>query len=183
MKDLVKKASEFASKAHENQPRKGGGPYIQHPNFVASLLEANHATPELVAAGFLHDVVEDTSYKIEDIEKQFGRKVKELVESNTEDKTLSWEERKTHTIHQLVFSTLEERMLLIADKYANLVELDKQLGLEGEKTWDIFNRGKELQRWYFSSIALSMAINLDETPPALFEQYRQLVNKVFDINI
>lgn len=177
---LVERAYKFAEKAHHGDERKNGTPYFEHPILVADLLNANKASDALIAAGFLHDVVEDTEYTIDNIKSLFGNEVYELVLSNTEDKTKSWEERKIHTIQTLIFRPLEERMLLVADKYANLLELQKQLNEKPEdEVWSLFNRGKKEQQWYFTSIALSMNINLKDDEPQLFKNYRKLVLDVF----
>lgn len=180
MNKLIEKAYIFAENAHKDDKRKNGTPYFEHPALVASLLNLNKASDELIAAGYLHDVVEDTSYTIEDIRNNFGDKIYYLVLSNTEDKSKTWEERKIHTIQTLIFRPLEERMLLVADKFANLLELQKQLNEKPEnEVWSLFNRGKKEQQWYFTSIALSMNINLKDDEPKLFDDYRKLVLDVF----
>ena len=67
-KTLEERALEFATKAHGQITRKlSNDLYIVHPNEVANLLKEAGGSPELVAAGFLHDVVEDTDYTINDI--------------------------------------------------------------------------------------------------------------------
>lgn len=177
---LIEQAYKFSEKAHKGDTRKNGTPYFAHPCLVAELLNNNKASDELIAAGFLHDVVEDTDYTIGDIKARFGEEVYQLVLSNTEDKLKSWEERKMHTIQTLIFRPLEERMLLVADKYANLLELQQQLNEKSEdEVWSLFNRGKKEQQWYFTLIALSMNINLKEEEPKLFADYRKLVLDVF----
>lgn len=82
MLPLEERAHEFAAKAHASidQRRKyTGEPYIVHPEAVAVLVRSVPHTPEMVAAAYLHDVVEDTPVSIEEIEKEFGGKVAELV--------------------------------------------------------------------------------------------------------
>ena len=70
---------------------------IAHPIRVALQLERAGFSAELVAAGFLHDVVEDTPISMQEIEERFGKLVAYYVAGNTEDKTKSWEERKQHS--------------------------------------------------------------------------------------
>ena len=101
--NIKEKAKEFAIKAHKGQVRKNekDKPMIMHPISVAELLEEYGYDDNVVAAGYLHDVVEDTKYTIEDIEKEFGKDIASLVMGASErDKSLSWEERKQHTIDE-----------------------------------------------------------------------------------
>lgn len=77
---LIEKARQFAIKAHAGQVRKHhGGPYIEHPQYVATRLMALGASDVLVAAGWLHDVVEDCCVRIETIREEFGYDVAEIV--------------------------------------------------------------------------------------------------------
>ncbi len=87
----------FAIKAHMGQVRKSelDKPMIIHPLSVGMLLEEYGYDDNVIAAGYLHDVVEDTKYTIEEIEKIFGKDIASLVMTASEpDKSLSWEERK-----------------------------------------------------------------------------------------
>lgn len=77
--NLVEKAFEFAREAHQGQKRASGEDYIQHPIRVAQILTEMHLDPIAIAAGFLHDVPDDTNKTIKDIEKEFGREVAFLV--------------------------------------------------------------------------------------------------------
>ncbi len=78
-RELVQRAYEVAEVQHRGQARSSGEIYITHPLAVADILSDLHADAETLAAGLLHDVVEDTGYPPEKIEEIFGRKVKELV--------------------------------------------------------------------------------------------------------
>ena len=91
---MIQEAARFATKAHEGMLRKGGKmPYIYHPLEVALLVSRMTKDEEVIAAGYLHDVLEDTAVTEEELEQAFGRRVLELVKAETEDKSLSWEER------------------------------------------------------------------------------------------
>ena len=79
----IVKAFQLAYKAHDGQFRASGEPYIIHPVAVADLLKEIGASPSVIAAGFLHDVVEDTGIPLSEIEKDFGNEVKTLVEGVT----------------------------------------------------------------------------------------------------
>ena len=80
---LVCSAFQFAYQLHEGQYRKSGEPYIGHPVAVAGLLRDLGGDSAMIAAGFLHDVVEDTETTIEEIEERFGAEVRQLVEGVT----------------------------------------------------------------------------------------------------
>lgn len=80
---LVCRAFEFAYRLHEGQRRASGEPYIHHPIAVAGLLKDLGGSATMIAAGFLHDVVEDTEVTPEEIEERFGSEVRHLVEGVT----------------------------------------------------------------------------------------------------
>ena len=81
---MIEKARRFAEMAHKGQVRKyNGQPYFTHPERVARRLEGLGYGPEMVAAGYLHDVVEDCGVKIEEIRVVFGDKVADLVSGLT----------------------------------------------------------------------------------------------------
>jgi GTP pyrophosphokinase len=76
----VKNALEFSAAAHQGQLRQSGDPYVSHPIAVARILTPLHMDAQAIVAALLHDVVEDTEIHIEDIVKQFGKPVAEMVE-------------------------------------------------------------------------------------------------------
>ena len=80
---LICEAFEFGYELHQGQYRKSGEPYIHHPIAVAELLRELGGSPSMIAAGFLHDVVEDTDVTPEEIEERFGVEVRSLVEGVT----------------------------------------------------------------------------------------------------
>ncbi|MGL4950758.1 MAG: RelA/SpoT family protein [Mycoplasma sp.] len=91
--ELVMRAVDFSIKAHDGQKRKSGEPFIIHPlNVAIILINWNLDTPT-ICAGLLHDVVEDTETKIEDIQAKFGHEVAELVEAVTKVSTFSSKNR------------------------------------------------------------------------------------------
>ncbi|MDP8934453.1 MAG: HD domain-containing protein, partial [Cyanobacteriota bacterium] len=80
---LICRAFEFARDLHEGQYRKSGEPYICHPVAVAGILRYMGGNNVMIAAGFLHDIVEDTDITLEEIEQRFGAEVRQLVEGVT----------------------------------------------------------------------------------------------------
>lgn len=158
MMDVIEKALQIASKAHQGQYRKGTDiPYIAHPVAVGMLLMKAGYRDEVVAAGILHDTDEDTDYKLEDIKRDFGEEIAEIVAGCSEpDKSLSWEERKEHTIEFLKTASSDIRAVACADKLHNIRSIIKDYKQEGETVWQRFNRGKEKQEWYYTSLVESL---------------------------
>ncbi|WP_042349453.1 HD domain-containing protein [Bacillus massiliigorillae] len=176
--NIIEAAQDFATLKHGAQTRKNSKePYVEHPKRVAQTLKEAGFRDEVIAAGLLHDVVEDTPVTIEDIKEKFGEDVAEIVASHTEDKSLSWEERKKHTISVVKTAPLEVKALIVADKLDNLQSLKQQYEEMGEEVWKAFKRGKEQQAWYNRSVA--EAIHDESDVPAFFHQYEQLVADFF----
>ncbi len=178
---MKNKAKSFASQAHSGQVRKHGNvPYITHPIRVAALLESAGCRDELVCAGYLHDVVEDTTCELEDIENAFGSVVSALVAAHTEDKSKSWQERKQHTIDLVRTANEEVKQLIVADKLDNLLDIEKQYNEIGEKVWHLFNAPKEKQQWYYEAIAANMYMGYsNQKAPAFFHEYEKAIQRVF----
>ncbi|WP_088825541.1 HD domain-containing protein [Listeria goaensis] len=178
---MYEKAVKMAREAHEGQKRKiTGEKYFSHPLNVARILRQAQLPEYVVVAGLLHDAAEDTALTIADIEREFGGKVARLVAAHTEDKSLSWENRKSHTIHVVETGDLEVKSLIVADKLDNLTSIKYALSSEGNQVWTYFKRGYSEQKWYYMSVAEVMynGISKDEVP-AFFAQYDRLVKTVF----
>ena len=138
----AREAYEFAAAAHAGQERKGdGAPYIAHPTEVARLLDAEGiADDDLLAATFLHDVVEDTDHTIGEIRDRFGAEVARIVAAMTEDKSVEpYERRKDHHRDQVEAAGERPAMIYAADKLANLRDLRSLYAAEGEAAAAKFN--------------------------------------------
>ncbi len=124
---LVAKAADFAARRHCGQTRKGasGAPYINHLIEVAALVAATPAgrDPELVAAAYLHDVVEDERGTAAEVEGLFGGKIRHLVEELTDDMSLPKEERKRRQVEEISRKSPGARLLKLADKVSNVREI------------------------------------------------------------
>ncbi|WP_348775036.1 HD domain-containing protein [Psychrobacillus sp. NEAU-3TGS] len=155
---IIEKAINFAAKAHDGQTRKSTDiPYISHPFAVGMILQQSKCSDEVIAAGILHDILEDTSVTTEELSKHFGDIVTKLVEAASEpDKSLPWKERKQHTINALKSAIIEEIQVITADKLHNLKSIRADIELQGEVVWDRFNRGKRDQHWYYSNIVKAL---------------------------
>ncbi|OCA81534.1 phosphohydrolase [Bacillus sp. FJAT-27225] len=176
------KALLFASKAHEGQTRKGTGyPYIMHPVAVGHILDESGFSDEVVMAGYLHDTVEDTAVTREDLLAEFGLDVSELVMANTENKQLSWEERKQHTIEFVAEAPVSVRAIIVADKLDNLKALIKDYETFGDEVWTFFKRGRDKQQWYYTSIAKKAFSGLEpDEVPDLFHIFKEVVDSFFN---
>jgi hypothetical protein len=152
--DMIEKAIIFAAKAHKNQTRKGTDiPYITHPFAVGIHLQKAKCSEEVIAAGILHDTLEDTETTFKDLTEAFGVRVANLVLAASEnDKSLPWEVRKQHTIEILKDASLEEIQVIVSDKLHNLKSIRTDFNLDGDIIWQRFNRGKRDQHWYYASI-------------------------------
>lgn len=150
MLELEKKAKEFAYEAHKGMKRKvKDTPFTYHLKLVNLYLESLTDDEEILAAGWLHDVIEDTSVTLEELKKEFNRTVCRYVELETEDKSLPWKDRKLKQINELKENNSKVILIAFADKMANLTEMDNDYQLEKEKLWERFNRGKDEQHWYY----------------------------------
>lgn len=179
--DLKEKAKVFAINAHKGQIRKSepDKPMIIHPISVGMLLEKYGYDEMVVAAGYLHDVVEDTKYTIEDINKEFGDDVASLVSGASEsDKSLSWEQRKKHTIEETRKLSLRNKLVICADKINNLEDLMLKFQKSGKRDFSAFKRGEESQKWYYTSIYESLIYNEDENLP-IFKRLKNALDVVF----
>ncbi|MGV3665036.1 MAG: RelA/SpoT family protein [Leptospira bouyouniensis] len=129
---LIEKAYHIADKMHEGQKRLSGEPYIIHPMNVASVLDDLGLDERAIAAGLLHDVVEDTSYSKEDMAREFGEDIAALVEGVTkisEIKSQSKETEAAENIRKMLLATIKDvRVMLIklADKTHNVRTLKFQ---------------------------------------------------------
>lgn len=121
-------AIDFAAQAHGHQKRKASNlPYILHPiGVVRHLVDAGVYDLNTLMAAALHDVVEDTPIKIEDIVSRFGTHVAEIVAEVTDNKALSKRERKQHQIDSAAGKSKAAKLVKLADKLYNLNDLRKQ---------------------------------------------------------
>ena len=121
---LVSEAADFAARRHTGQQRKGRGnePYVNHLAEVAYLLSmaTDGTDAELVAAGWLHDTIEDTTTTREELAQKFGERVTELVVEVTDDMTLPKQERRQKQIVGAPRKSPGAKLIKIADKISNI---------------------------------------------------------------
>lgn len=120
-------AIHFAAQKHRHQRRKDDGktPYINHPILVALQLAdiGGIMDPEILAGAILHDTLEDTETTAEELETQFGARVRSLVEAVSDDKSLPKQERKQLQINHAASLSTGAALIKISDKIANLKDL------------------------------------------------------------
>ncbi|TWE04981.1 HD domain-containing protein [Neobacillus bataviensis] len=176
--DVIEKALQIAAKAHANQRRKGSDiPYITHPVAVGMILMKAGYNDILIAAGILHDTVEDTDLTLGEIEHEFGAEIAEIVEGCSEpDKSLSWDQRKLHTIEYLKRAPSDIRTVACADKLHNIRSISNDYQRIGDEIWSKFNAGKEKQEWYYNHIVDSLK---SQNSFSLVEELEKAVHNLF----
>ena len=173
----IHEAIEFATLKHAKQKRKGTEiPYIVHPMEVMQILTENGCAEDLIIAGILHDTLEDTDTKPEEIKEKFGENVLRLVLGESEDKSKSWEERKQATVDHLAACPRDEAVCCLADKLSNLRSIYSDRKKIGEKVWERFRREKSKIEWYYASIAKATE-RLSDTK--IWKDYTALLEETF----
>ncbi|WP_082033947.1 HD domain-containing protein [Cohnella kolymensis] len=155
---LIDRAIEFSAYAHREQTRNGTEiPYISHPFAVGLILQQAGCTEDVIAAGILHDTLEDTTVTAHQLLAEFGPVVLEIVEGCSEpDKDAAWEDRKQHTLHFLKEAPLSVRLVACADKLHNIRSVNRDLAKYSEYAWTRFKRGRASQQWYFTGLVESL---------------------------
>lgn len=155
---MIDLAIQVAIKAHKNQVRKGTDiPYISHPLAVGIILAKAGCSDEVITAGILHDTVEDTPVTLDYLRGTFGQKVSKIVNGASEpDKSLPWEERKSHTLGFLKEASQEVKFVALADKLHNIRTIVSDYAEIGEALWERFNRGKDAQEWYYQGLVQAL---------------------------
>ncbi len=127
---LICRAFEFAYKLHEGQRRASGEPYICHPIAVSGLLRDLGGSSAMIAAGFLHDVVEDTDVTLEELEQRFGAEVSHLVEGVTKLSKFQFSsktERQAESFRRMFLAMAQDIRVIVvklADRLHNMRTLE-----------------------------------------------------------
>jgi guanosine-3',5'-bis(diphosphate) 3'-pyrophosphohydrolase len=121
------KALAFAAHKHRDQRRKDveSSPYINHPIALANLLcnEGHVTDTNVICAALLHDTVEDTDTTPEELEREFGKEIRNIVMDVTDDKTLEKTERKQRQIEHAAHISDQAKLVKLADKISNLRDM------------------------------------------------------------
>ena len=175
--DKLERAIQAAIAAHDGQYRKNGDsvPYVVHPLQVALYLARAGCEEAAVVAGVLHDVVEDCEeWTVERVSVEFGGDVAEIVDDLTEDKSLTWDERKQWAVDHVPTMCEGAVAVKAADKLQNMTSLLLALRAaddEGE-VWQHFKGGRT--RTLATARALVDALS-ERAPRTLVEPLRQVM--------
>ena len=160
----VRRAYSFSAKAHEGQHRLSGEPYIQHPLEVARILAGMHMDHQTLVAAILHDVIEDTATAKEQIKREFGKGVAELVDGVSKLKQIefdSYAEAQAHNFRKMLMAVAHDiRVILVklADRLHNMRTLGalppKKRRLIARETLEIY--APIAQRLGMNSIRLEL---------------------------
>ena len=185
MMELVSEAIIFAAKAHDGMRRKKGNiPYVLHPMEAAVIVGSMSDDQNLIAAAVLHDVVEDAGITIDEVEQYFGKRVRQLVECETENKRedlppeATWQIRKEESL-QVLKNAQDPAVLMVwlGDKLANMRAIYRDWKAEGDALWGRFHQpDPAVQAWYYTTIA-ELTKPLAHT--AAWEEYKTLTDLVF----
>jgi (p)ppGpp synthase/HD superfamily hydrolase len=145
---LLKLAFDWAAVWHKDQQRKypdAQVPYMSHIAGVAAILSRHGFDEAVVAAGALHDVMEDCGVTYDVLTEKFGAQVADLVRHvSEEDKSLSWEERKRLYLEHFSKEPWEAQAITLADKIDNFQSIVVCARVFGDP-WPMFKRGRDAQ--------------------------------------
>lgn len=181
---LIAQAFQFAYELHQGQYRRSGEPYIAHPIAVAGLIRDLGGGSAMIAAGFLHDIVEDTEVTCEEIEEKFGEGVRHLVEGVTKLSKFNFSsktERQAENFRRMFLAMAKDIRVIVvklADRLHNMRTLEhlkpekqKQIALETREIFaPLANRlGIGRFKWELEDLAFKYL------EPESFQEIRQLV--------
>ena len=182
--NIVSKSYEFAVNAFDGKYRKAelDKPTVIHSIDVAHKLNSYGFDKNVVAAGYLHDIVEDTDYTEEDLLKLFGDDITSLVMGATEkDKSLSWEDRKLGTINRVKNLDIRHKAIVTCDKISNIEDLRFKFGKNGYVDYSSFNRGKDKKIWYWKEVYKSLIYGEDKNLP-MFVKLKRNIDDIDNIS-
>lgn len=178
---LLKRALDRASQWHRAQLRKYPGvevPYVSHVAGVVGILSRHGFDEEVVAAGALHDTIEDCGVTKSELADLFGPRVAELVDHVTEqDKSLSWDERKAAYVAHFEKKPWEAQAISLADKIDNFESILVCAAQHGNP-WAMFKRGKEAQLARFTELRDKLEAI---APHALIDEFLDALEKVRNV--
>jgi (p)ppGpp synthase/HD superfamily hydrolase len=156
----LERALRWAAQGHDGQLRKGSPvPYIEHPMAVAMILDRAGFDEDVVIAGLLHDLVEDTDDTLDEVRRRFGDDVAATVSDCSEVKADAsgvkrpWADRKRDHLDALKDSPISTRAVILADKLHNLACIALDLD-EGRPVWSTFKAGRDdVLAYYRASLA------------------------------
>ena len=177
--NIIEKATRIAVEAHEGQRRKGDDlPFIIHPFMVALKLAKYNFPDKVIAAALAHDILEETKYPEEELRKELGNEVAEIVKAVTNENIPDWEEKKKKYVESVRKSSEDAKAVSVADKIHNLESLLIAYAEQGPAVWKKFNRGKEQKMWFENKV-LKMLKDTWQHP--LIEEYEHLLEQAKEL--
>jgi len=183
--NVLEQAIIFATNAHQGQKRKSGNiPYILHPVEVANIIATVTDNLETMAAGVLHDTIEDCGVDPREIREKFGPRVAALVQSDSEDRlsdkpaSETWMDRKKESLLMLKNTKdIDVKIMWLGDKLSNIRSFYRVYLKEGSGMWEHFHqKDPKIQYWYYKTIA-DYLFDLKDT--GAYKEYVDLVERVF----
>jgi (p)ppGpp synthase/HD superfamily hydrolase len=186
---LIEKAIQTAAILHQGQIRKNSYPipYITHPFAVALILSSYFDCENLIIAGLLHDTIEDSEYTPEELEKDFGKKVRDIVMGVTEKKNdhsenkLPWKVRKESYIKNLENDSEESLLLCAADKIHNMSTVLYEYQTVGPDFLKNFNCTPEEKAWYNQEVLNVLERKLKDK--RILEEFKRLLEETKKLSI
>ena len=189
MSDLINKAIIYCVQKHGHQGYRKMEkiPYVMHPLEVATIITSLTDDENVIIAGVLHDVLEDTDSTEEELRKEFGDYIVELVLKETENKRRNespkstWKIRKIESINELKDSNdINVKILWLSDKLSNMRSLSRAYKKMGDECFKAFNNdNKEDHKWYYNSV-LNETKELQDS--RAWKELNELVEYVFGGN-
>lgn len=182
--DLLDRAIIFAVKAHSGTERRGKGfPYIVHPMEAMEIVASITPDQELLAAAALHDVVEDTGVTVEQLREIFGKRIADLVASESDafeegvSEEDSWHQRKQAAIDRLARASRDAKIVALGDKLSNMRAIARDYAAKGDALWSIFHtKDPADHEWHYRGLADSLS---DLSDTAAYREFISLINQVF----
>lgn len=181
---LLDKAITFASYAHRNTERRGKGfPYIAHPLEAMAIVATMTNDQELLAAACLHDVIEDTDVTYEELKENFGQRVADLVQAESDvvvpnmSQEDSWKMRKQAAMDHLAKAPRDVQVVAMGDKLSNMRALNQDYKQIGEELWNRFHvTDPKLHEWHYRGLAKALS-HLNNTEA--YKEFCRLIEDTF----
>lgn len=182
--DLLDRAIVFAVRAHHNTERRGKGfPYIVHPMEAVEIVATITSDQELLAAAALHDTIEDTDVTVDELRREFGDRIADLVFAESDQfaegvsEEDSWHDRKQAAITRLKNAPHDAKIVAMGDKLSNMRAIARDYATKGDELWNIFHvKNKVDHEWHYRGLADSLS-ELSDT--FAYQEFVALINQVF----
>ncbi len=178
---LIQQALYRAARQHDGQTRKGiRYPYIVHPVSVAAMVAEDGGDETAICAALLHDVIEDTKgYSLEDMRRDFGDEISDLVTILSEDKSLAWCERKERYLERFESANKTALMIKAADTLHNLLSIENALA-DPTAILEDLSPQRARSGWYYARVTDLMKRRLpDSRLSAQLDEAWQRLNHLF----